>query len=233
MHTIYDGVWKSNKKDGIFLFEYMNGDSGKAEFSDDKLLKPNEWYFAPTYKYADERVYEGELIIKNGIAIPANDHLNPPRSVFNFAPGPDKFNNTDGDYVELDKREAERGFLMSQPANMRETVPPTPPNSPQRESVVVRKGLGLRGRVSQIKEDSRLSAVKSGPLDRAEELRQMRELASMQTGFKSLPGLERKSALAPIQTTRKGGKYRKRGKKVKKTKNHILTFKLKYNFLQK
>jgi hypothetical protein len=210
MYTIYDGTWNSNKKNGLVQFEYMNGDNGEAEFQHDRLLKPNEWhYFAPTYNYADGRVYEGELILKNGRAVPLDYDEVPSRTVFNFAPGPDKFLNFKGDYVQLDKREAERGFRMSQDPNF---VPPVPPNSPQRESVVVRRGPGLKSRLSGIR-DSRLTAVESGPLDRAEELRQMRELAASQTGLKSL---SRVSALPPIKTTRKGGKYRKRGKKTKR-----------------
>uniref|UniRef100_A0A6C0DU57 MORN repeat-containing protein n=1 Tax=viral metagenome TaxID=1070528 RepID=A0A6C0DU57_9ZZZZ len=209
MHTIYDGYWTENKKDGAIDFEYRNGDNGYAEFDEDALTKPNKWHFAPTYNYADGRVYEGELVIKDGRAVPLDYDEVPPRTVFNFAPGPKDFLNYKGDYVELDKREAERGFRMSQDPNF---VPPVPPNSPQRESVVVRRGPGLKSRLSQIK-DSRLSAVESGPLDRAEELRQMRELASSQTGFKSL---SRVSALPPIKSTRKGGKYRKRGKKTKR-----------------
>lgn len=215
MYTIYDGTWNSNTKDGMVQFEYMNGDNGEAEFQHDRLLKPNEWHFAPTYNYADGRVYEGELILKNGIAIPANDDSNPPRTVFNFAPGPSEFLNSNGDYIQLDKREAERGFLMSEPANMREIVPPTPPNSPQRETVVVRRGPGVRGRLSGIR-DSRLTSV--APMDRGEELRQMRELAASQTGLKPLRGLER-GAVLPSITTRKGGKYR-RSKKGKKTRRN-------------
>lgn len=209
MHTIYDGNWNENKKNGSVLFEYRNGDRGDAEFKDDRLLKPNEWHFAPNYNYADGRVYEGELVIKDGRAVPLDYDEVPSRTVFNFAPGPKDFLNYKGDYVQLDKREADRGFSMSKDPNF---VPPAPPNSPQRESVVVRRGPGLKSRLSGIR-DSRLTAVESGPLDRAEELRQMRELAASQTGLKSL---SRVSALPPIKSTRKGGKYRKRSKKTKR-----------------
>jgi hypothetical protein len=58
-------------------------------------------------------------------------------------------------------------------------------------------------------------------MDRADELRQMRELASSQTALKPLPGFERKSALPAI--TRRGGKYRKHrksNKSGKKTRNN-------------
>jgi hypothetical protein len=56
-------------------------------------------------------------------------------------------------------------------------------------------------------------------MDRQQELRQMRELAASQRGFKPLPSLERKSVLPSI--TRRGGKYRrgkinKKGKKTRK-----------------
>jgi hypothetical protein len=53
------------------------------------------------------------------------------------------------------------------------------------------------------------------PMDRANELRQMRELAASQTGLKPLQGYERKTVLPSI--TRRGGKYR-RGKSNKKDK---------------
>jgi hypothetical protein len=66
-----------------------------------------------------------------------------------------------------------------------------------------------------------MPATESGPMDRGEELRQMRELAASQTGFKPLPSLERKTVLPAI--TRRGGKYRrgksnKKGKKTRKNK---------------
>jgi hypothetical protein len=163
-------------------------------------------------------VYEGELVIKNGKAFPLDYGEVKPRTVFNFAPGPAEFFNFKGDYVKLDEQEAYRGFLMSDPPDMRKTLPPAPPNSPQtpappnspqKETTFTRKGSSLKSRFSGIR-DSRLTAVESGPLDREEELRQMRELAASQTGLKPLRGLERSSALPPIKTTRKGGKYKRR-----------------------
>jgi hypothetical protein len=68
-----------------------------------------------------------------------------------------------------------------------------------------------------------LTSVEDRPLDRGEELRQMRELAASQTGLKPLRGLERGAAL-PAITTRKGGKYRKHrksNKSGKKTRKNI------------
>jgi len=213
MHTIYDGYWHENKKNGSMLIEYMNGDNADVEFENDVLVAPNKWQFPPTYNYADGKVYEGQLVIKNGKAVPLDYDEVKPRTVFNFAPGPTEFLDSNGDYIQLDKREAERGFRMSQDPDFR---PPAPPNSPQKEPVVVRRGPGIRGRLSGIR-DSRLTSVEDRPLDRGEELRQMRELAASQTGLKPLRGLERGAAL-PAITTRKGGKYRKHRKSNKSGK---------------
>jgi len=212
MHTIYDGYWNENKKHGNIYFEYMNGDNGYAEFDDDHLDGPNDWHFAPTYNYADGRVYEGELVIKNGKAVPLDyDEVNP-RTVFNFAPGPAEFLDSKGDYIQLDKREAERGFRMSQDPDF---VPRAPPNSPQRETVVARRGTGLRGRLSGIR-DSRMTAPTT--MNKEDELADVRRITSMQTGTKPLSSLERKSVLPAI--TRRGGKYRKHSKKSRKTRRN-------------
>jgi hypothetical protein len=218
MRTIYDGYWHENKKNGSMLFEYSNGDNGDAEFEDDKLVAPNKWKFAPTYNYADGNVYEGQLMIKNGRAVPIDYDEVKPRTVFNFAPGPADFLNFEGDYVQLDKRDADRGFRMSDPPDMREIVPPTPTNSPNQEPKVVRRGPGLRGRLSGII-DSRLNLAEDSPMDRQRELDDVRRITSMQTGMKPLKAFERKSVLPSI--TRRGGKYRRRGKKAKKTRKRI------------
>jgi hypothetical protein len=215
MHTIYDGYWTENKKDGGIDFEYRNGDHGYAEFSEDVLVKPDDWLFAPTYNYADGRVYEGELVIKDGRAVPLDYNEVPPRTVFNFAPGPRDFLNYKGNYVELSKRNAERGFRMSEPDNMREVVPPTPMNSPREEIAVMRRGPGIKGRLSGIK-SLRLSSNENIPMDKKQELNDIRRITSMQTGLQSMPKLEKGASLPPIKTsTRKGGKYRRR-----KTRRH-------------
>jgi len=219
---IKEGDWKNNKENGYFIILYGNGDVVSSVHMKNGFVLPSwteegrkgEGDLASQYTYSNGQIYQGDLILKNGKIVPAND-LTPPRTVFNFAPGPEVVFTGEGKTIKIPPREAERGFRMSQDPDFE---PPAPPNSPQRESVVVRRGPGLRGRLSQIKEDSRLSAVKSEPLDRVEELRQMRELASSQTGLKPLPKLERGSALPPIKSTRKGGKYRKRSKKGNNTK---------------
>jgi len=234
MRTIYDGYWHENKKSGGINFEYMNGDNGYAEFVNDGLVKPGSWRSAPTYNYADGKVYKGELVIKNGKAVPLDYGEVKPRTIFNFAPGPAEFINFKGDYVKLDEQEAAEGFRMSDPPDMKKTLSPALPNSSQRETTFTRKGSSLKSRFSGII-DSRLTADESGPLDREEErvlglkgklpgirdsrlgpldreeeLRQMRELALSQTELKPLRGIERGSALPPIKTTRRGGKYKRR-----------------------
>jgi hypothetical protein len=125
-----------------------------------------------------------------------------PRTVFNFAPGPRDFLDSKGDYIVLNKRDSDRGFSMSQPANMREIVPPTPINSPRQEPTFVRRGPGLKDRFSGIRGSS-LTGNKN-TLDRGEELRAMRELAARQS---SLPGFKKMSVIPPI--SRKGGKLRR------------------------
>jgi hypothetical protein len=123
----------------------------------------------------------------------------------------------EGRTIKIPNREAERGFLMSQDPDF---VPPVPPNSPRNEPVVVRRGLGLRGRLSGIR-DSRMTASESGTMDREKELEDVRRITASQTGLKPLPKLERGLALPAI--TRRGGKYRrgksnKKGKKTRKNK---------------
>jgi hypothetical protein len=209
MRTIYDGYWNKNKKHGAIDFEYRNGDNGYAEFLNNKLVGPDDWHFAPTYNYADGRVYEGELVIKDKRAIPVDYGEVNPRTVFNFAPGPKEFLNYKGEYVVLNKRDVDRGFRMSDPVNMREIVPPTPMNSPREEITVVRRGPGLKGRLSEI-QGLRLSSTEKGHMDKQQELDDIRRIAAMQTGLMSMPRLEKGSSLPPIKTsTRKGGKYRR------------------------
>ncbi len=211
---IKEGDWKNNKENGHFIILYGNGDVVSSVHMKNGFVLPSwtkegrkgEGDLASQYTYSNGQVYNGDLILKNGKIVPAND-LTPPRTVFNFAPGPERVFTREGKTIKISPREAERGFLMSQDPDFE---PPAPPNSPRDEPVVVRRGPGIRGRFSGIK-DARLTAVESGPLDRAEELRQMRELASSQTGLKPL---SRGSALPPI--TRKGGKYRKKGKNTRK-----------------
>jgi hypothetical protein len=163
------------------------------------------------YTYSNGQIYEGDLIFKNEKIVPAND-LTPPRTVFTSAPGPEVVFTGEGKTIKIPPREAERGFLMSQDPNF---VPPAPPNSPQREPVVVRRGPGIRDRLSGIR-DSRMTSVEDMPMNRQQELEDVRKITANQTGLKPLPKLERDSALPPI--TRKGGKYRKRAKMVKNTR---------------
>jgi hypothetical protein len=214
---IKEGDWKNDKENGHFIILYGNGDVISSVHMKNGFVLPSrteegrkgEGDSASQYIYSTGQIYQGDLILKNGKIVPAND-LTPPRTVFNFAPGPTDVFTGEEKTIKIPPREAERGFRMSQDPDF---VPPVPPNSPRDEPVVVRRGPGIRGRFSGIK-DARLTAVESGPLDRAEELRQMRELASSQTGLKPLRGFERGSALPPI--TRKGGKYRKKGKNTRK-----------------
>jgi hypothetical protein len=211
---IKEGDWKNNKENGHFIILYGNGDVVSSVHMKNGFVLPSwtekgrkgEGDVASQYTYSNGQIYQGDLILKSGKIVPAND-LTPPRTVLNFAPGPEVVFTGEGKTIKIPPREAERGFRMSQDPDFE---PPAPPNSPRDEPVVVRRGTGLRGRFSGIK-DARLTAVESGPLDRAEELRQMRELASSQTGLKPL---SRGSALPPI--TRKGGKYRKKGKNTRK-----------------
>jgi len=218
---IKKGNWKNNKENGYFVILYGNGDVVSSVHMKNGLVLPSwteegrkgEGDIVSQYTYSNGQVYEGDLILKNGKIVPANDST-PPRTIFNFAPGPTFVFTGEEKTIEIPPAEAERGFLMSQDPNF---VPPAPPNSPQRESVVVRRGPGLRDRVSGIR-DSRMISVEDMPMNRQQELEDVRKITSSQTGLKPLPKLERGSALPPIKTTRKGGKYRKRGKKVKNTK---------------
>jgi len=220
MHTIYDGYWTENKKDGAIDFEYRNGDNGYAEFDEDTLTKPNKWHFAPTYNYADGRVYEGELVIKDGRAVPLNYGEVPPRTVFNFAPGPRDFLNYKGDYVELDKREAERGFRMSEHPDARKQVPKTPANSPQPVYKVVKSSTsGIRGLKGRIHE-ARLTSNAPVKMNREEEMREMKRLAASQTGLSSvLRGFDKKAALPPIQSARDTGMGHRHSRKKRRNKS--------------
>jgi hypothetical protein len=217
MCTIYDGYWKKNKKHGAIDFEYRNGDKGYAEFVNDVLDRYDKWHFAPTYNYADGNVYDGELVIKNGKAVPVNYDKVKPRTVFNFAPGPNEFLDRNGDFVKVNKRDAKRGFLMSQSENMREIVPPTPANSPNNKPVVVRKShsRGIRGRLSDIR-DSRLTGEGEGPMDRDKELEDVRAIIKAQKKPSPLRVVHKKK-LSPI--TKKGG-YMRRNKKAGKTRKN-------------
>jgi hypothetical protein len=214
---IKEGDWKNNKENGYFIILYGNEDVVSSVHMKNGLVRPSwteegrkgEGDLASQYTYSNGQIYEGDLILKNGKIVPAND-LTPPRTVFNFAPGPERVFTREGKTINISPREAERGFLMSQDPNF---VPPAPPNSPQRESVVVRRGPGLRGRLSGIR-DSRMTSVENMPMNREQELEDVRRITASQTGLKPLPKLERGSALPPI--TRKGGKYSKKGKKTKK-----------------
>ena len=216
---IKEGDWKNNKEHGYFIILYGNEDVVSSVHMKNGLVLPSwtekerkgEGDLASQYTYSNGQIYQGDLILKSGKIVPAND-LTPPRTVFNFAPGPTVVYTREGKTIKIPAREAERGFLMSQDPDF---VPPTPPNSPQRETVVARRGTGLRGRLSGIR-DSRMTSVEDRPLDRAEEMRQMRELAASQTALKPLRGLERGAALPAI--TRRGGKYRIHSNKTKKAK---------------
>ena len=220
---IKEGDWKNDKENGHFIILYGNEDVASSVHMKNGLVLPSwteegrkgEGDLASQYTYSNGQIYQGDLILKNGKIVPAND-LTPPRTVFNFAPGPTVVYTREGRTIKIPDREADRGFLMSQDPDF---VPPVPPNSPRDEPVVVRRGLGLRGRLSGIRE-SRMTAVT--PMDREDELRQMRELAASQSAsqnaLKPLPSLERKSVLPAI--TRRGGKYRRQSKKTKKTRKN-------------
>ncbi|NDA89731.1 MAG: hypothetical protein EBY20_02305 [Alphaproteobacteria bacterium] len=178
---IKEGDWKNDKEDGYFIILYGNGDVVSSVHMKNGLVLPSwtekgrkgEGDLASQYTYSNGQIYQGDLILKSGKIVPAND-LTPPR--------------------------------------------------------IVRRGLGLRGRLSGIR-GSRATAVEDEPepmesrmtsvtpMDRANELRQMRELAASQTALKPLPTLERGSVL-PAISSRKGGKYRKQSKKTKKTRKN-------------
>jgi hypothetical protein len=216
LEFIKEGDWENNKENGWFIMLYGNGDVVSSVHMKNGLVLPSwtekgrkgEGDLASQYTYSNGQIYQGDLILKNGKVVPAND-LTPPRTVLNFAPGPTVVFTREGKTIKIPAREAERGFLMSQDPDF---VPRAPPNSPQSEKVVVRRGTGLRGRLSGIR-DSRLTSVEESSMDRQQELDDIRRITSMQTGLKPLPSLERKSALPAI--TRKGGKYR-RGRKTRR-----------------
>jgi hypothetical protein len=232
---IKEGDWENDKENGYFIILYGNEDVVSSVHMKNGVVLPSwtekerkgEGDLASQYTYSNGQIYQGDLILKNGKIVPAND-LTPPRTVFNFAPGPTVVYTREGKTVKIPDREAERGFRMSQDPNF---VPPPPPNSPQRVPQFARRGTGARGRLSGIR-DSRMTAVDDEPepmtavtsMDRADELRQMRELAASQTALKPLRGLERVAALPAI--TRRGGKYRrhkrsnKKSKKMRKTRRH-------------
>ncbi len=216
---IKEGDWKNDKENGYFIILYGNGDVVSSVHMKNGLVLPSwtkegrkgEGDLASEYIYSNGQKYQGDLILKNGKIVPAND-LTPPRTVFNFAPGPTVVYTREGRTIKIPDREAERGFLMSQDPDF---VPPVPPNSPRDEPVVVRRGLGLRGRLSGIR-DSRMTATESGPMNREKELEDVRRITASQTALKPLQGFERKSVLPAI--TRRGGKYRKHSKKTRKNK---------------
>jgi hypothetical protein len=212
---IKEGEWKNNKEHGWFIILYGNEDVVSSVHMKNGLPLPSwtkegrkgEGDLASQYTYSSGQIYQGDLILKEGKIVPAND-LTPPRTVFNFAPGPTVVYTREGKTIKIPPREAERGFLMSRDPDF---APAAPPNSPRDEPVVVRKGPGIRGRLSEIK-NSRLSA--SAPMDRQQELEDIRSIISKQTGPKPLPSIERKTVLPSI--TRRGGKYRRHGKKTMK-----------------
>jgi hypothetical protein len=221
---IKEGDWKNDKENGYFIILYGNGDVVSSVHMKNGFVLPSwtkegrkgEGDLASQYTYSNGQIYQGDLILKNGKIVPAND-LTPPRTVFNFAPGPTEVFTGEEKTIKIPPREAERGFRMSQDPDF---VPPVPPNSPRDEPVVVRRGLGLRGRLSGIR-DSRMIASESGPMDREKELEDVRRITASQTALKPLQGFERKTVLPAI--TRRGGKYRrgksnKKGKKTRKNK---------------
>jgi hypothetical protein len=216
---IKEGDWKNNKENGHFIILYGNGDVVSSVHMKNGFVLPSwtkegrkrEGDLASEYIYSNGQKYQGDLILKSGKIVPAND-LTPPRTVFNFAPGPTDVYTREGRTIKIPAREAERGFRMSQDPDFE---PPAPPNSPRNEPVVVRRGLGLKGRLSGIR-DSRMIASESGPMDREKELEDVRRITASQTVLKPLQGFERKTVLPAI--TRRGGKYRKHSKKTRKNK---------------
>jgi hypothetical protein len=217
---IKEGDWKNNKENGHFIILYGNGDvissvhmkNGFARPSRTKEGRKGEGDLASEYIYSNGQKYEGDLILKSGKIVPAND-LTPPRTVFNFAPGPEVVFTGEGKTIKIPPREAERGFRMSQDPDFE---PPAPQNSPRNEPVVVRRGPGLRGRLSGIRE-SRSPAV--APMDREEELEYVRGVTAMQT--KKMKHLTKKDVLPPIPT-RKGGNRRHDSNSKKTRKNRTL-----------
>ena len=217
---IKEGDWENNKENGHFIILYGNGDvissvhmkNGFVLPSRTKEGRKGEGDVASEYIYSNGQKYQGDLILKSGKIVPAND-LTPPRTVFNFAPGPTDVYTREGRTIKIPAREAERGFLMSQDPDFE---PPAPPNSPRNEPIVVRRGPGLRGRLSGIRE-SRSHVV--APMDREEELEYVRGVTAMQT--KKMEPLTKKAVLPPI-TTRKGGNRRNYSNSKKTRKNRTL-----------
>ena len=219
---IKEGDWENNKENGHFIILYGNGDVVSSVHMKNGLVLPSwtekgrkgEGDVASQYTYSNGQIYQGDLILKSGKIVPAND-LTPPRTVFNFAPGPTVVYTREGRTIEIPAREAERGFRMSQDPDFE---PPAPPNSPRNEPVVVRRGPGLRGRLSGIRE-SRSPAV--APMDREEELEYVRRITAMQTKKTKMEPLTKKAVLPPI-TTRKGGNRRNDSNAKKTRKNRTL-----------
>jgi hypothetical protein len=219
---IKEGDWKNNKENGHFIILYGNGDVVSSVHMKNGLVLPSwtekgrkgEGDLASQYTYSNGQIYQGDLILKSGKIVPAND-LTPPRTVFNFAPGPEVVFTGEGKTIKIPPRKAERGFRMSQDPDF---VPRAPPNSPKSEKVVVRRGTGLRGRVSKIRE-SRSPAV--SPMDREEELEYVRRITAMQTKKTKMEPLTKKAVLPPI-LTRKGGNRRHESNAKKTRKNRTL-----------
>jgi len=216
---IKEGDWKNNKENGYFIILYGNEDVVSSVHMKDGLVlqswtekgRKGEGDLASQYTYSNGQIYQGDLILKSGKIVPAND-LTPPRTVFNFAPGPTVVYTREGKTIKIPPREAERGFRMSQDPDFE---PPAPQNSPRNEPVVVRRGPGLRGRLSGIRE-SRSPAV--APMNREEELEYVRGVTAMQTKMKPLT---KKAVLPPIPT-RKGGNRRHNSNSKKTRKNRTL-----------
>ena len=219
---IKEGDWKNNKENGYFIILYGNEDVVSSVHMKNGLVLPSwtekgrkgEGDLASQYTYSNGQIYQGDLILKSGKIVPAND-LTPPRTVFNFAPGPEVVFTGEGKTIKISPRKAERGFRMSQDPDFE---PPAPPNSPKSEKVVVRRGTGLRGRVSKIRE-SRSPAV--APMDREEELEYVRRITAMQTKKTKMEPLTKKAVLPPI-LTRKGGNRRHESNAKKTRKNRTL-----------
>ena len=212
---IKEGDWKNNKEHGYFIILYGNGDVVSSVHMKNSLVLPSwteerrkgEGDLASEYTYSNGQKYQGDLILKSGKIVPAND-LTAPRTVFNFAPGPTVVYTREGKTIKIPPREAERGFLMSRDPDF---APAAPPNSPRDEPVVVRKGPGIRGRLSEIK-NSRSHDV--APMNIEEEREYVKGVTAMQTKKPKMEPLTKKAVLPPI--TRKGGKYRRHGKKTMK-----------------
>ena len=219
---IKEGDWKNNKEHGYFIILYGNEDVVSSAHMENGFVLPSwskerrkgEGDVVSQYTYSNGQIYEGDLILKNGKIVPAND-LTPPRTVFNFAPGPTVVYTREGKTIKISPRKAERGFRMSQDPDFE---PPAPPNSPKSEKVVVRRGTGLRGRLSGIRE-SRSPAV--APMNRQKELEDVRIITAMQTKKTKMEPLTKKAVLPPI-LTRKGGNRRHDSNAKKTRKNRTL-----------